>query len=149
MKSLNNTNNGVKASRTIRTDYKALRKINPEAARRAVLDYLKTNSQNISEAAASFGINRTVVYDIIRRSKDGNGNLKDRPRVPKSQPRKTPREIENKIIEIKNKVQLSPKKLAEYLKKNEGISIATGTIRHIIQRAEKKHRLIDIHLAGG
>ena len=147
MKSSNNKYIGSTAERPVRTDYKALRKINPEAARKAVLDYLKTNNQNISDAAASFGINRTVVYDIIKRSKEGN--LKDRPRVPKTQPRKTPREIENKIIEIKNKVQLSPKKLAEYLKKNEGISIPTGTIRHIIQRAEKKHRIIDIHLAGG
>jgi len=75
--------------------------------------------------------------------------LKDRSRVPKSQPRKTPREIENKVIEIKNKTQLSPKKLAEYLKKHEGLTIPIGTIHHIIQRAEKNHRLIDIYLAGG
>jgi len=30
-------------------DYKQLRKINPEAARKAVLEYLKTNNHNISE----------------------------------------------------------------------------------------------------
>jgi len=147
MKALKTIENGSSANRTIKTDYKELRKINPEAARRAVLDYLKTNNHNISNAASYFGINRTVVYDIIKRSSEGN--LRDRPRVPKSQPRKTPQEIEQKIIEIKNKTQLRPKKLAEYLKKYEGLSIPSGTIRHIIQRAEKKHRLIDIHLAGG
>lgn len=132
---------------TIKTDYKELRKINPEAARKAVLEYLEKNGRNISDAAAAFAINRSVVYDIIRRYNEGN--LKDRPRVPKSQPRKTPREIEDRIIEIRNKTELTPKKLAAYLKKREGISIPVATIRHIIKRAEKNHRLIDIHLAGG
>jgi hypothetical protein len=33
-----------------RIDYKALRKINPEAARQAVLECLKTNGGNIADA---------------------------------------------------------------------------------------------------
>ena len=37
-----------------RIDYKELRKINPETARIAVLEYLKTNP-NISQAARMFG----------------------------------------------------------------------------------------------
>ena len=145
--SLKNMKNGEAVNHTIKPNYKELRKINPEAARKAVLEHLEKNSHNISDAAACFGINRTVVYDIIKRSNEGN--LQDRPRVPKSQPRKTPREIEDRVIELKNKTQLSPKKLAEYLEKHEGISIPIGTIRHIIKRAEKNHKLIDIHLAGG
>lgn len=40
-------------------NYKALRKINPEAARLAVIEYLKTNKGNISDAARVFGIQRT------------------------------------------------------------------------------------------
>jgi transposase len=131
----------------IKADYKKLRKINPEAARRAVLDYLESNNQNISDAAAAFGINRTVVYDIIRRSREGG--LEDRPRVPKRQPRKTPRDIENKVVQTKNKTDLNPRQLSEYLKEHEGISIPAGTVRHILERAEKNHRLIDIHLIGG
>lgn len=147
MKSSDTENSAQVAKHTVRTDYKELRKINPEATRKAVLDYLETNNQNISDAASVFGINRTVVYDIIKRSKEGN--LKDRPRMPKHQPRKTPLEIENKVIEIKNRTQLKPKQLSEYLRKHEGLSIPSGTIRHIIQRAEKNHRLIDIYLTGG
>ncbi len=34
-----------------RIDYKALRKVNPETARLAVLEYLKSNGGNISHAA--------------------------------------------------------------------------------------------------
>ena len=147
MKKLKNSGNSASSSQTIKTDYKQLRKINPEAARKAVLDYLETNNHNISDAAASFGINRTVVYDIIKRSNEGS--LKDRSRTPKVQPRKTPREIENIIIECKNKTHLKPKELSEYLKKNEGLEIPIGTIRHILKRSEKNHRMIDIYLTGG
>jgi len=52
-----------------RIEYKELRKINPEAARLAVLEYLKTNNRNICEAARVFGINRPVIYDIIGNSR--------------------------------------------------------------------------------
>ena len=52
-----------------RIDYKQLRRINSEAARKVVLEYLKTNNGNISDVASIFGINRTVVYDIIRKEK--------------------------------------------------------------------------------
>jgi hypothetical protein len=45
-----------------RIDYKTLRQINPEAARKAVLEYLKTNGGNKAEAARVFRVNRTVVY---------------------------------------------------------------------------------------
>ena len=52
-------------------NYKTLRKINPEAARMAVLQYLKSNGGNISDAARVFGINRPVVHDIL--SRQGRG----------------------------------------------------------------------------
>lgn len=91
-------------------DYKQLRKINPEAARRAVLGYLKTNNRNISQAACVFGMNRPVIYDIIK--KEQEGNLRDRSRAPCHQPRKTPPAIEDKVIEVKNNIRLVPKRLS-------------------------------------
>jgi transposase len=120
-----------------RIDYKTLRKVNPETARLAVLEYLKTNGGNISDAARVFGINRTVVYDILE--KEAEGDLTDRPRVPKHQPNKTPSEIEQKVIEARNKTRLGPKRLSIYLKKYEGIDVPPGTIRHILRR--NKHLL--------
>jgi transposase len=120
-----------------RIDYKALREVNPEAARLAVLEYLKTNGGNRLEAARVFGINRSVVYDIL--SKQAAGDLKDRSRVPKHQPNKTPAETEEKVIEVRNKTRMGPKRLSIYLSKYEGIQVPAGTIRHILRR--NKHLL--------
>ena len=124
-----------------RIEYKELRKINPEAARKAVLEYLKTNEANISRTAGLFGINRSVVYNIIR--KDEEGDLKDRSKVPKCQPKKTSVLIEDKVIEMKNKTHLGPKRLTRYLKRHEGVDVPPGTIRHILRRNKGR---INYHL---
>lgn len=120
-----------------RIDYKELRKINPEAARRAVLEYLGTNGGNITDTARIFGITRPVVYDILK--KQAEGNLADRSRAPKSQPNKTPAEIEDKVIKAKNKTNYGPKRLSNHLADYEDIQISYGTIRHILRR--NKHRI--------
>jgi transposase-like protein len=112
-------------------DYKELRRFNVEAARRAVLEYLKANS-NISEAARMFGITRAVVYDILK--KEQAGNLRDRSRAPQRQPRRTPAEVEGKVIMAKNKTHLGPERLSRYLQQYEGLSVPVGTIRHILRR---------------
>jgi DNA-binding NtrC family response regulator len=41
-----------------------LRQINPEAARKAVLEYLKSNGGNQADTARVFGINRKAVYVV-------------------------------------------------------------------------------------
>jgi len=119
-----------------RIDYKKLRRINPEAARRAVLEYLKSNGHNISQGAQVFGINRTVIYDILRKEKEGN--LKDRSRVPHHQPRRTPTQIEDKVIKVKCQTRYGAERLWRYLKQQEGLSIPPGTIRHILRRNREK-----------
>jgi putative transposase len=119
-------------------DYKQLRKINPEAARRAVLEYLESNGHNISQTALVFGINRTVIYDILSKAREGN--LKDHSRAPHNQPRRTSIQIEDKVIEIKCKTRYGPERLSRYLKQHEGLSVPPGTIRHIVRR--NKARLV-------
>ena len=124
-------------------DYKQLRKVNPEAARLAVLEYLGTNGHNISQAASVFGISRSVVYDILRKEKEGD--LRDQPRTPRHQPGRTPPAVENKVIEVKNKTRLGPERLSRYLKQYEDIDLPAGTIRHILRRNKGR---IDYHLPG-
>jgi len=91
-------------------NYKVLRRINPEAARLAVIEYLKTNKGNISEAARVFGIQRTVVYDILK--KEEEGDLRDQSRAPLRSPYKTPAEIEDRVVEAKNQTPLEAKRLS-------------------------------------
>lgn len=117
-------------------DYKQLRKINPEAARQAVLEYLKANGGKIAECARAFGINRSVVYDILAKQREGN--LKDRPKAPHHQPRKTPAQVEQKVIQSKNKTRLGPQRLSIYLRKYAGLVVPAGTIRHILRRNQDK-----------
>src|SRR6266581_4499435 len=116
----------------VRIDYKALRRVNPEAARLAVLEYLNSNGGNVSDCAKVFGIQRCIAYKILKKKE--SGNLSDASRMPHSQPRKTSMEIEEKVIEIKNKTRLGPKRLSRYLKKYEDMTVPYGTIRHILRR---------------
>ncbi|MEO0076123.1 MAG: helix-turn-helix domain-containing protein [candidate division WOR-3 bacterium] len=117
-------------------NYKQLRKINPETARQSVIEFLKSTGNNISHTAKAFGINRSVVYDII--DKFQQGNLKDRPKTPHRQPRKTPPEIEAKVVEIKIKTRLGPKRLSRYLARYASINVPAGTIRHILRRHKEE-----------
>ena len=116
-------------------NYKSLREYDAEAARRAVLEYLKTDS-NITRAAETFGITRAVVYDILTKNREGD--LRDRSRAPKHQPRRTPVSVEDKVVEVKNRTQSGPERLSHYLKEYEGLTVAVGTIRHVLRRNKGK-----------
>ncbi len=112
-------------------DYKELRRFNAEAARKAVLEYLKADA-SISQTARMFGITRAVVYDILNKAKEGD--LRDRSRAPRHQPGKTPSAIEDKVVEVKNRTHLGPERLSRYLSEYGGITVPVGTIRHILRR---------------
>ena len=119
-----------------RIDYKTLRQINPEAARKAVLEYLKTNGGNKAEAARVFGVNRTVVYDILEKAEEGD--LRDRSKTPTRQPNKTPPEVEQKVIDARNKTRMGPQRLSIYLAKYHELQVPPGTIRHILRRNKEQ-----------
>jgi transposase len=119
-----------------RIDYKTLRKINPEAARQAVLECLESNGGNVTEAARMFAINRSVVYDILK--KQTEGDLRDRSKVPKHQPNRTSPHIEQQVVEAKKKTRLGPQRLSIHVRKYKGIEVPAGTIRHILRRNRDK-----------
>jgi transposase len=118
-------------------DYKRLRGINAEAARQAVLEYLASVKGNIAATARAFGITRAVVYDILAKSR--SGDLRDRPKTPRRQPRKTPANIEEQVLTAKNLTHLGPKRLALYLAKYEDVHLSWATIRNVLRR--NRHRL--------
>ncbi len=117
-------------------DYKNLRRINPEAARQAVLDYLGSARGNVSAAARAFGIQRAVVYDIQRRARAGS--LADRSSTPHRQPFKTPPRVENRVVAAKNRTGLGNRRLSRYLA-GRGLYVPPSTIRNILTR--NRHRL--------
>ena len=57
-----------------------------------VLDYWASCQGNVSATARHFGISRPAVYATLRKAHEGD--LKDRPRTPRRQPRKTPPAVE-------------------------------------------------------
>jgi len=116
----------------VRIDYKRLRRSNPETARIAVLEYLSSNGGNISDCSEVFGINRMVVYDIIR--KNTEGNLNDRSKAPKRMPYKTSSVREKLIVEVARATRFPPKRLSFHLFKHYGLDVAYGTLRHILRR---------------
>lgn len=119
----------------MKISYKLLRKINPETARTAVLEYLSSNGGNVSDCSKTFGITRVVIYDIIRKGKEGD--LKDRHKAPKKIHNKTEESVEDLIVQTKITTGLPPKRLGYYLLQNYNLNIAYGTIRNILRR----HRL--------
>lgn len=116
----------------VKINYKKLRKVNPEAARITVLEYLSSNGKNISDCSKVFGINRAVIYNIIQKGKEGD--LKDRSRAPKTIPHKTPESIEELIIKVKKQTGLPAKSLSFFLYKEYGVDISYGTLRHVLRR---------------
>ena len=124
-----------------RIDYKTLRRINPEAARCAVLEYLAACGHNVTETARTFGITRPVVYAILAKQRDGD--LGDRSRAPHRQPRKTSPEVEERVVATRNKTRLGPKRLSLYLAQYEDLKLSWATIRHILRR--HRRRLTSLH----
>ena len=108
-------------------DYKSLRKVNPEAARMAVLEYLHSCQHNVSATARAFDITRAAVYAILRKLQAGD--LRDGSKEPKRQPNKTSAKVEDQVIAAKNKTRFGPQRLSLYLAKYEGLQVSYGTIR--------------------
>ena len=113
--------------------YKTLRKINPEAARTAVLEYLSSNGGNVAEVSRTFGVQRLTIYNIIKRS---SGDLQDKPRTPHRIANKTRPDVEQKVLESATKTGLGAKRLQKFLYEHYQIEIAYGTLRGILRRSK-------------
>ena len=118
----------------ININYKLIRKLSPEAARVAVLQYLSSNGHNISDCARVFNIQRVTVYDILKKSQQSD--LKDRSKAPKTPANKTPWHLEQKILATKIKTGFGPRKISKYLAK-KGIKISFSTIKGILRRKQQ------------
>lgn len=113
--------------------YKTLRKINPEAARTAVLEYLSSNGGNVTETAKTFGVQRLTIYNIIKRA---SGDLEDRSRAPNRVANKTRSDVEQRVLASAAETGLGAKRLQKFLYEHYQIEIAYGTLRGILRRSK-------------
>jgi len=123
----------------IHLDYKELRGISPQAARRAILQVLKSVDKNVTETARLLHTTRRTIYKALK--KDEEGNLDDSSTAPKTVPNRTGSEIEDKVIEIKKKTRYGPIRIADELKDVHGIELSIHTIRNILRRHKKSLKL--------
>ena len=77
-----------------------------------------------------------MVFGTMKKERERD--LRDRARTPKRQPRKTPIEIEEGVIEAKTKTRLGPLRLALYLEAWQDLRVPAGTIRHVLRRSRDK-----------
>jgi transposase len=123
----------------IHLDYKELRRISPGAARRAILQILKSTDGNVAEAARLLHTTRRTIYKALKKNK--GGNLDDCSTAPKSIWNRTAEDIEEKVIEIKAKTRYGPLRIVDELKEQFGITLSHHTIRNIVRRNKKKLKL--------
>jgi transposase len=123
----------------IHLDYAELRGISPQAARRAILQVLKSTNENVSETAKYLNTTRKTIYKAIHRGK--SGDLTDKATTPRHVHNKTPKDTEEKVLEIKKRTRYGPIRIADELIEQHGITLSTHTIRNILRRYKKSLKL--------
>ena len=94
-----------------------------------------------------------VVRKWVRRFlSEGEEGLRGRSRRPHHSPRRTPPEMEQRIVEARQKSGYGPKRLAKYLAR-QGCVVSRHTIRHVLRRHglvrpyRRRHTLYPAHWA--
>ena len=120
-------------------DYRELRQISPEAARRAILQVLQAHNGNVTTAAKILSVSRATIYKAIR--KDKAGDLKDGSKAPQRVHNKTSAEIETRVLELREKTRYGPLRLKDELKEVAGLTISEHTIRNILRRNKARSKI--------
>jgi transposase InsO family protein len=95
----------------------------------------RSGEESISDLCREFEVSRKTGHKWLRRFSEGGGfsALSDRSRRPRSSPNKTPKVIEDRVVELRQEYGWSGPKLHELMKK-EGVEISAPTIDRIIKR---------------
>jgi transposase len=90
---------------------------------------------NVSKTCRYFGISREIFYQWKRAYEErGEEALINRKPCPESLKRRTPPEIEEKIIHLRRVYHLSPMRISWYLKRYHGIKISGGGVYYVLKR---------------
>ena len=90
---------------------------------------------NIRKTCRYFGIARSLFY-LWRNAyrKFGEEGLKRKRPVPKSHPRRTPSEVEDKVLYLRRKYHLGPIRIMWYMERYHDIKISESTVTRILRR---------------
>jgi transposase InsO family protein len=113
-----------------------------------VLRQAQEGVQSVARTCRHFGISRKTFYKWKRRFADhGEAGLCDRARTPHRSPRATPPEVVSKMLYLRQHYHFGPGKIADYLKRFHGVSVATSSVHRILGKhglnrlpANQKHR---------
>ena len=119
----------------IELNYNELRKVNPEAARLAVVKIYEQN-QNKSETAKMFCTTRKTIRKCL--AKYARGDLTDDSKAPHTMHNKTELHLENLVIEVKNKTNYGPERIHFELLDHYDTTLSKDTIKNILRRNRDK-----------
>jgi len=113
-----------------------------------VLQQAAERSRNIARTCRHFGLSRKTFYKWKRRYEcDGAAGLSDRARIPHHSPRATAPEVISKILYLRQHYHFGAGKIADYLRRFHGVSLAVSSVHRILTRhgmsrlpATQKHR---------
>jgi transposase InsO family protein len=98
-----------------------------------LLQHAGESSRRVARTCRHFGISRKTFYKWKKRFlAHGEAGLCDRPRTPHRSPRATPSEVVSKILYLRQRYHFGPGKIADYLQRFHGLSVATSSVHRIL-----------------
>jgi len=96
--------------------------------------------RNVARTCRYFGISRKTFYKWKGRyDAHREAGLCDRPRAPHRSPRSTPSGVVSKILYLRQTYHFGPRRIADYLKRFHGVSLAMSSVHRILVRVFCKH----------
>jgi transposase InsO family protein len=103
--------------------------------RSKLMQMAASSSRGVSQACRHFGISRKTFYKWKQRyDEHGDSGLCDQSRTPRNSPAATPPEVVSKILYLRQNYHFGPRKIADYLKRFHGVSVAGATVHRILIR---------------
>ncbi len=96
-----------------------------------ILRHYEEVSQNVSKTCRYFGISRTQLYVWKQRFQEAG--LVDRPRGPRVNPFRTPPEIEELVLQVRQERHYGAAKLSLFLRRYYGVYVSQPTIYRIFR----------------
>jgi transposase len=97
-----------------------------------LLQCASESSRNVARTCRHFGVSGKTFYKWKKRfDAFGEAGLCDRPRAPHRSPRATPPGVVSKILYLRQHYHFGPGKIADYLRRFHGISVARSSVHRI------------------